>query len=89
MNDRLAFRTLVSVAGFLLFCLACLLALSLRLGRLIGSVWVVCCAMLMAQPSMPRMAARNQALEARVAELERRLSARPQRDHELWGGLND
>jgi uncharacterized iron-regulated membrane protein len=27
------------------------------------------------------LVARNQALEARVAELERRLSARPQRDH--------
>ena len=53
MNDRLAFRALVSVAGFLLFCLACLLTLPLRLGWLITSVWMVCCAMLMAQTSMP------------------------------------
>lgn len=53
ISDRLTFRALVSVAGFLLFCLACLLALSLRLGRLIGSVWVVCCTMLMTQSSMP------------------------------------
>lgn len=52
MNDRLAFRALVSVAGLLLLCLACLLALSLRLGWLIGSVWVVCCSMLMTQSSM-------------------------------------
>lgn len=56
MSDRLTFRALVSVAGFLLFCLACLLALSLRLGRLIGSVWVVCCSMLMTQSSMPHSA---------------------------------
>lgn len=53
ISDRLTFRALVSVAGFLLFCLACLLALSLRLGRLMGSVWVVCCTMLMTQSSMP------------------------------------
>jgi len=52
MNDRLAFRALVSVAGFLLFCLACLLALPLREGWVISSGWVVCCSMLMAQPSM-------------------------------------
>lgn len=53
MSDHLTFRALVSVAGFLLFCLACLLALSLRLGRLIGSVWVVCCTMLMTQSPLP------------------------------------
>ena len=53
MNDRLAFRALVSATGFLLFCLVCLLTLPLRLGWLITSVWMVCCAMLMAQTSMP------------------------------------
>lgn len=53
MNDRLAFRALVSVPGFLLFCLACLLALPLRLSWFLNSGWVVCCSALMAQDSMP------------------------------------
>lgn len=56
MNDRLAFRALVSVSGFLLFCLACLLTLPLRLSWLLNLGWVVCCSVLMAQDTMPHSA---------------------------------
>jgi beta-lactamase regulating signal transducer with metallopeptidase domain len=43
MNDRLAFRALVTVASLLLFCLGCLLTLPFRMMSLVSSLWMICC----------------------------------------------
>ena len=53
MNDRLAFRAMVAVAGLFLFCLGCLLAASLRTLWLTTWLWMVCCSLLMSQMAMP------------------------------------
>jgi Zn-dependent protease with chaperone function len=53
MSDRGAFRGLVAVAAFLLFCLGCLLALPLRVIWLTHSLWLMCCSWLTSQMAMP------------------------------------
>lgn len=53
MNDRQTFRALMGTTGLLAACLACLLALPLRLSWFTASIWAVCCSMLMAQPAAP------------------------------------